>query len=494
MSFWRRSIGRGFIMLAQAVVTRGLGLISAALLARVLTPADWGSVQAVVQTAGTMAQTLKLSVDAGLQIRLSETAREPTDPTDEEFLGGGLVLLGVVSLTGLLLGLMLGGPTAKLFGEPALAPYMGWAGWLAAGQLVSQVGVVLLAYGAVRTLAFAYVGINSAYLALIVIAYAVNVRGLMLGLTTQLFLQLGLALTLLALALRAWRARAKTPKLSRFWRTQGELLRIGLPVHLAGAVPALVGLLVSANLARTSGIAGLAELRVVTTMNQLVTLLPGSMAVAFLTEFASARGNAKQVLPSDLLRYIRLILANAILVAATAAWAARFIVPLAFGATYAPVVKLTSLGVASALVLVTKQAILTGLMSERRTGYALTDSLVSSVVYALLALWLQPRFGLAGMLISELLGHLTALILLAWLLSGRFTQTPSARPALKTALVLAFTLLALACTFSVYDLPWGPLSSSLLLISLCAGLPWALFTSDERSTLWRLARTRLKVR
>ena len=470
-------------MLAQAVVTRGLGLLSTALLARLLTPTDWGSVQAVVQTAGTMAQTLKLSVDAGLQIRLSETAREPTDPTDEEFLGSGLALVLVVSLVALLLGLLLGEHSAALFGQASLAPYMGWAGWLAAGQLLAQIGVVLLAFGAVRTLALANVGLNCAYVALIAVGYAANVRGLLLGLMTQLFLHMGLGLTLLLLAVRVWRARAKVPRLSRFWRTQGDLLRIGLPVHSAAAVPALVGLFVSANLARTSGIAGLAELRVVGTMNQIVTLLPGSMAVAFLTEFASARGSAKQVVHRDLLRYIRMILATAIVVASTIAWTANWLVPLAFGSTYLSVVKLTSLGVATALITVGKQAILTGLMSERRTGYALADSLLSSVVYALLAVWLQPRYGIAGMLISELFGHLSALIFLSARLSTRFVHADTAAPALKAAGMLTVTLLALFLSFAIHDRSWGPLLYTPVLIALSASVPWVLFTRDERGTI-----------
>jgi O-antigen/teichoic acid export membrane protein len=473
-------------MLAQAVVTRGLGLLSTALLARLLTPTDWGSVQAVVQTASTMAQTLKLSIDAGLQIRLSETERAASDPSDAEFLGSGLLLLLVISLFGLFLGLALGGPTAKLFGDAALAPFMSWAGWLAAGQLISQIGVVLLAFGAVRTLAFAHVALNSAYLALIVIAYFLDVRGLLLGLTTQLFLHVGLGLTLLALAARAWRARNIAPKLTRMWITQGDLLRIGLPVHSAAAVPALVSLFVSANLARTSGISGLAELRVVATLNQIVTLLPGSMAVAFLTGFAGARGSAQQVLPRDLLRYIRLILANAILVATTIAWTANWLVPLAFGSTYSSVVKLTSLGVATTVIIVVKQAILTGLMSERRTGYALADALISSIVYASLAAWLQPRFGIAGMLGSELIGHLTALIILAGLLSGRFVHAETAVPALKAASVLTLTLIALVFSFSAHDSAWGPVLYIPVLVALSASVPWALFTRDERSTIFQL--------
>jgi O-antigen/teichoic acid export membrane protein len=483
MSFWRRGLGRSLVMMAQAVFTRGIGLISTALLARLLTPTDWGSVQAVLQTAGTMTQTLKLSVDTGLQIRLSETARRPTDPTDEEFLGAGLVLVAAVSAVGLFLGLVLDKATAELFGQAELAPYMGWAGWLAAGQLIAQVGAVLLAFGAVRALAIAYVGMNSAYLALVVAGSIMHVPGLLLGLGTQLFLQLGLGLTLLGMAVHAWRARAKVPRLSRLWTAQRQLLRIGLPVHAAGSVPALVGLFVSANLARTSGISGLAELRVVGSMNQLVAIVPGSMAVAFLSEFAGARGNAEQVLGRDFLRYIRMIVANAIIAATTLAWTANWLVPLAFGSTYLSAVKLTSLGVATTVVMVTKQAILTGLMSERKTGYALLDSLLSSVLFALLAVWLQPDLGVAGMLLAELIGHLTVLILFASLLTGRFVQAETRVPAIKAASALMLTITALLFSFSTHDEAWGPWLYTPILICLSASVPWVLFTRNERTII-----------
>jgi O-antigen/teichoic acid export membrane protein len=480
VSFWRRGLGRSAIMVVQAVLTRGMGILSSGLLARLLTATEWGAVQAVIQIAGSMTQVLKLSIDAGLQIRLSETARKPGEPTQGELLGAGLLFIGLISALAILLGVFLSETTAQLFGDAALAPYMGWAGWLAAGQLIAQLAAVLMAFGAFRTVALVQVGVSSVYLALLAGAYVLHVRGLWLGLSTQLFLQLGVALGLLVLTVRAWRARAIKPTLQRFWPAQRALIRIGLPVHAAAAVPTVLGLFLSANLARTTGLAALAEVRVVHTMFQLVAFLPASLAVTFLTEFAGARGDNAQVSHRDFLRYIRLIVASAIVAATTAAWTATWVVPLVFGAQYTSAVRLVGLGVANALVIATKQAMLTGLMSERKTGYPLADALVSSLVYAVLAALLIPTLGVAGMLLGEVLGQLTALLLLAAMLSSRFAQPDSARPALTALVTLMLTLTALGAAFVYSDRPW---LYTPLLIGLSVSVPWLLFTRDERAFL-----------
>jgi len=494
VSFWRRSLGRALIMVVQAVFTRGIGIISSGLLARLLTPTDWGSVQAVVQAAGTMTQTLKLSVDTGLQIRLSETQRQPEESTPGELLGAALLVLGLLSALAVVLGVFLSGFAARLFGEPALEPFMGWTGWLAAGQLIAQIAGALFAFGAFRAGAFTQVGVNSCYLIMLLVAYALHVRGLWLGLSTQLFLQLGIGLTYLALTLRAGRALSIRPTLKRFWSSERELLRIGLPMHAAAAVPSIVSLFVSAYLARTSGLPALAELRVVGAMNQLVAFLPQSMAVTFLTEFAGARGSEAQVSRHDFSRYIRIIVASAILAATSGAWMSNWLVPLAFGDHYTAAVKLVSIGVATALVNATKQALLVGLMSERKTGYALADSFVSSLMYAPLAMFLTPKLGVAGLLLAELVSQLTTLLLLGSILSSRFTHADSARPAFKALSALVVTITVLLLTYFVYDRPGSWLGYVPALIGLSLSVPWVLFTQGERTALVQTLRARFRAR
>lgn len=479
-------------MVVQAVFTRGIGILSSGILARLLTPTDWGSLQAVIQAAGTMTQTLKLSVDTGLQIRLSETQRKPGEVTPGELLGAALLVLGLLSGLAVLLGVFLSGFAARLFGEPALEPFMGWAGWLAAGQLIAQIAGALFAFGAFRAGAFTQIGVNTVYLVLLLAAYAVHVRGLWLGLSTQLFLQLGIGLTYLALTMRAWRALSIKPTLKRFWSSERELLRIGLPMHAAAAVPSIVSLFVSANLARTSGLPALAELRVVGTMNQLVGFLPQTMAVTFITEFAGARGDESQVSRHDFLRYIRIIVASAIVGATTAVWTSNWIVPLAFGDRYASAVRLVSIGVATALVNATKQAMIVGLMSERKTGYALADSFVSSVMYAPLAMLLTPGLGVAGLLLAELMSQLTSLVMLGWILSTRFMQADSARPAFKALSALLVTIAALLVTYLVYDRPNSWMAYVPALICLSASVPWVLFNKGERTALVQILSARFR--
>ena len=265
-------------------------------------------------------------------------------------------------------------------------------------------------------------------------------------------------------------------------------------MHAAAAVPSIVSLFVSAYLARTSGLPALAELRVVGAMNQLVAFLPQSMAVTFLTEFAGARGSEAQVSRHDFSRYIRIIVASAILAATSGAWMSNWLVPLAFGDHYTAAVKLVSIGVATALVNATKQALLVGLMSERKTGYALADSFVSSLMYAPLAMFLTPKLGVAGLLLAELVSQLTTLLLLGSILSSRFTHADSARPAFKALSALVVTITVLLLTYFVYDRPGSWLGYVPALIGLSLSVPWVLFTQGERTALVQTLRARFRAR
>ncbi|HTU63297.1 MAG TPA: hypothetical protein VMF89_32775, partial [Polyangiales bacterium] len=111
---------------------------------------------------------------------------------------------------------------------------------------------------------------------------------------------------------------------------------------------------------------------------------------------------------------------------------------------------------------------------------------------ALLAVWLQPRYGIAGMLISELLGHLSALVFLAGFLSKRFVHADTAVPALKAAGMLSITLIALGGSFVAHERAWGPLLYTPILVALSSSVPWALLTRDERTTLAHMLIARWK--
>lgn len=492
VSLWRRSLGRALIMLTQAVFTRGIGIISSGVLARLLSPSDWGALQAINQTAGTMAQTLKLSIDTGLQIRLSETAHLADDPSEGELLGSALLVLLLLSAASIGIGSFLSEPAARLFGDSALAPFMGWTGWLSAGQLLSQVSAALLAIGAFRTVALTQVGVSCVYLLVLVLAYLGHVRGLWLGLSSQLVLQLAPGVLFVGLTARAFRARGVRPALSRFWLALRALLRLGLPMHAAAAVPALLSLVVTSNLARSTGLPALADLRVVSTMAQLVAFLPSAMAVTFVTELTGARGSDAQVKTTDFLRYIRVVVASAAIAALTAAWSASWLVPLVFGPTYAGSVKLVSLGVATATINATKQALLVGLLSERKAGYALMDSLLSSALYSAIAFVITPMFGVTGILVSDLLGQSLPLLVFGVLLSGRFRTPDTTRRVLLTLLALGLTLSALILTFALHDQPRGTWLTTPLLIGASLSVPWLLFSGTERAQISQMLRARLQ--
>ncbi|MEY4575763.1 MAG: Polysaccharide biosynthesis protein [Pseudomonadota bacterium] len=483
-SFWRRSLARAVVMVLQSAASRVLGILSSGLLARMLTPLDWGALQAVTNVAGTLTQTLKLSVDGGLQIRISETKRAATEPSDGEFLAAGLVLLTIAVAAALLVGNVFGRSAASLFGDPSLAPWMGLGGAMAAGQLIGQIGVTLLSFGAFRTYGAINTWLAVAYVVVLGVGYVSGARQLGFAVAALLCMQVGNGVLMLVCSVRAWRARGIRLRFERVGRTSWDLLKLGVPVYLAAAVPAVVWFLVSARVARVTGLEALATVRIVATLNQIVSFVPAALAQTFLTQFAGARGAGNRVPTHDFVRYVRIIVAGSLLSSLGTMLIAPWLVPILFGPQYASAAKLVALGLMTATVLATKQAVLVGLMSERRTSYALLDALVASVAGALFALWWMPRLGIAGMMLAEFAAHALSMLVLATLLTTRLSSAAGVGHARAqagvAALGLTLGLVSLATTYQVFDtparLPWLLAQALLALV----GVPWCLFTRDER--------------
>lgn len=491
MSFWRLSLARAVILVLQAAATRGLGVASSALLARLLTPSDWGSLQAVNSVAMTMTQTLKLSLDGGLQIRLSETEAHSGGPSHGELLGAGLLGIGLVALVAIVAGAGFGDLTARLFGDPALVPFMAVGGLLAAGQLVAQVGVVLLSFGAFKTYAAINTWVALGYVALLAIAYVIGVGGLPLGVGALGAMHVGTGGLMLVFALRSWRARGIRVRLTRMREATAELLRLGLPLYLGASVPSLVTLFVTADLARASGISALATLRVVGSLNQLVAFVPAAFAQTFVTQFAGMRGGASQIPSRDFLRYLRLIVAGGVLSAVATAIVAPWIVPLIFGPDYVPAARLVSIGVMSALLLTTKQAVLVGLIAERRTSFSLLDSLLVSVGYAGLSALLIAPLGVTGLLLADCGSQLLSLAIMGIVVGRRFVQPGIGGEAAKTLLSMLLALALLAASYLLFDSPLRLLWAASWLALAAGMVPALLLRRDERAALVGIARRAL---
>jgi len=481
VSFWRRSLGPAVIMVVQSAASRVLGVLSNGILARLLTPVDWGALQAVVNLSATLVHTFKLSVDAGLQIRLSETQREPGAPSDGELLGAGLGLLAATALATLVVAHGFGDGAARLFGDRSLAPWMGLGGWLAVGQLVGQIGVVLLAYGAFRTFAAVNTWVSVGYVAVLGCGYFAGVRGLGFAAPALVAMQLSTSGLMLWCAARTWRRAGVRVSWRRLGSASRELLALVMPVYLASAVPAIVWLFVTAEVARTTGLEALGSLRIVASLNQIVVFVPGALAQTFVTQFAGVRGAADQVPTQDFVRYLRLIIAGSTWSALGTAALSPWLVPLIFGGQHAAASRLVSLGVMTATVQAIKQAVLVGLLSERRTSYALLDSFIASATCAgLAALW-TPTFGVTGLVVAEFSGHLLALVVLCGRLAPRVVGSALGRQAAGAAVGLACGLLGLVFAYRAFDLPWRGAWLATLCAGALPGLAFLLFTPSERA-------------
>jgi O-antigen/teichoic acid export membrane protein len=486
MSFWRKSIFNAAIMVGQAAATRGLGILSNGLLARLLSPPEWGSLQAVANVGTTLSQVLKLSIDTGLQVRMSETGEPQVGkPNSGDFVGVASVVLFGLSVLAVLCSFEFSRPLARLFGEPSLARYIGLAGIAAAAQLATQIGAVLVALGHFKLYArintFAALG----YLSLLAVAYIAHSRGLTTSFVIFLAAQVAAGVTMVFCSRRAWRRQGIRARFGNLFPAFIDLAKIGLPVHLSAAAPSTVWLLFTGQLAEQAGIAALADLRIVATMSQFVGFIPSAIAQTFITQLAAARGADDQVPADHFLRYARLIIGGSTFTALAISVITPILVPIVFGSRYEATCQLVGVGLLTATVLAVKQCILVSLISERRSTYAVLDMVVATGTFALLASNLIPRFGAVGFIAAECSAHLLGTLALAVAMSLRVKGTERAREGAVALVMLVVGLVAIALSAITMNQAWHWLAGSLLLFTSSALNLAFLFTAAERRLVRR---------
>jgi len=225
----------------------------------------------------------------------------------------------------------------------------------------------------------------------------------------------------------------------------------------------------------------LAALRVVAMVNQLVAFAPAALAITFVTQFASLRGGGQNVPTTHFLRYLRVIIASALLTALATATIKPYLVRVAFGTQYVGTVPLVDLGLISISLTTLRQALVVGLISERRTGYALLDSLVTTLISAVLGQLLIPQLQAAGYLLAELLGNLASLSVLALVFGARLHREGRSLELFRALGVLLAGLAMLAASYALRA--GGPHVLQLLagFSGMLLAVAFALFTSEERS-------------
>jgi O-antigen/teichoic acid export membrane protein len=298
-------------------------------------------------------------------------------------------------------------------------------------------------------------------------------------------LQVVTALLTVLFAVRAWRVRGLALRWSRAVRAGGALLRFSLPVHLASAIPAAVWLGVTAELARRWGMASLADLRVITMLNQIVGFIPAAIAQTFVTQFAAARGAEARVPVQDFMRYVRVIISGALVTALPVALIAPLLIPRLFGAAYAHTAPLVNLGLMTATVLTLKQAIMVALLSENRTVFALGDAVVSSLVCALVARWSIPALGVTGFVLAELLAHVTGALTLVLAMALRVRHAGVGRQAGAAAGLLLYVLAAMTAGYFTQNPAAHALLLTAALVVGIAGCACFVFDSHERGAALR---------
>ena len=212
-----------------------------------------------------------------------------------------------------------------------------------------------------------------------------------------------------------------------------------------------------------------------------IGIVPGALAQTFVTQFAKLRGSGKRVPSAHYLRYLRVITASSLLIAFATATVKPYLVRVVFGNQYAFSTSLVDLGLIAIILGTVKQALLVGLIAERRTGYASLDSIVNSGAGAIVGNFLIPQLQAAGVLIGEVVGHLASFSILFVLLcvrvrgEGRWLEVM----AVGGSLVVGVTMLLVSYFTRDTGAHFLPLAAGFTLFAL--SLPVLLFTQEERS-------------
>lgn len=199
---------------------------------------------------------------------------------------------------------------------------------------------------------------------------------------------LELLLTAAAIGPRDLLARPRLAEL----RTVGRRLGEGWLAALALFLLPRIGLLA---LGATAGAASAGQYSVALTLQEVAGLAPAALGGVLISRSGAASGSPR---------------AGAIFLAAAAAillagwWLAPLLVPLVFGADYAPAAAILRPLLGGTLLFTGVQLLQPALWRDRRRGAPAFPAVAAAATAGLVAFWAVPRYGEAGAIASNLAG------------------------------------------------------------------------------------------
>lgn len=475
------------MLVGQAFAQRVLGMVSTVILARTLGATNFGTYSVVMTTSSSAFSFVRLGVDAAIHVCTAEGfATDEARRKIKELLAAGLIFLATAGTIGAIVCISLAGPLAEaIYDEPALADWIRVAGIAVFLFSLWQFCYSTLA-GLHRFAECALVMVGVAVLNFAAISLGALGFGLAGAVSGLISVQAISVFWLGKVMLSALRRELLWFAFRNVFSSARSLLKLGLPIYLAGLVSIPVIYYLQGMVVRGGGLEQLGYLRVIFAIVSIVSFAPMSAAAAMTSMFAQTRTEQEGALADRIVQNVRLILVFALLLAAGITVILPWFVPFVFGSQYLSAIGPASVALLTAVLTSVATVVHTALLSARKMVFLFLMMLLQAVMFLSSGIALIPIYGLAGYLAAELLSYIAALafVLLAtlpWLrLNGvRFRWLFSA--SLPYLILVAYVVrrVAWADTPKVLE----GLVGGVVLGMLCVWVLFALLSRAERRQL-----------
>lgn len=404
---YARNVG---LLVGQSFIQRLLGMATTVVLARFLGATGLGAYSVVMTTSTSAYGLVRLGVDGAIHVHTAEGfADEAGRRKMEELLAAACLLLVAAGGVGGLTCLAFANPLARaIYGEPELATWIRVAGIAVFLQAVSQFFYATLA-GLHRFAEYSVVMVATAIANLGLIAGGALAFGLAGAVAGLLGAQ---ALSVLWLGLVVRRAFRKAEVRLVFRNTvdrAASLLRLGMPVYLAGLIVIPAIYILQGMLVRNTSLEQLGYLRAITGIVAIVAFAPTSAAAAMISMFARERTDVDGALAFRIVQNVRMILMFGLVMATGLTVLLPWLLPLLFGDQYSAATGPASLALVTAVLSATYGVISNALLSARKVAMLFAATCLQTAAFVGSGAVLIPAFGLTGYVAAELVGYAACL-------------------------------------------------------------------------------------
>ncbi len=404
-------------MVGLSTVQRMLGMVSTIVLARLLGSASFGIYSLVVNTSASAYGMVRFGVDAAIHVHTAQHSDDLETRTRKgQLLGIGLVLLSAGGIVGGALCILGASWLSKtIYGQPALAQWIRWAGILVLAQCLSQFCYALLA-GLHHFQAYSKLMMAMSLLSLVVTSLTSIMSGLRGALAGFIAVQL---VTLIGLSIISRSVLgSEYIKLSLVKMRSGlkSIIETGMPFYLAGLVSVPTVYIVQGFLVQGAAVEQIGGLRIISSIITLISFLPNSVAAVMISHFTRISTHDYAAFMDSMLLNLKIIWLFSLAACAAVMVVLPLVVDLMFGAQYMRFVPAAYVAMISAVFALIMGVIGNIAFSRNKVLFILRFTCIQMLTFVGVAYLTISKYALIGYYTAELAGYFSGLISI-WLMT-----------------------------------------------------------------------------